>query len=266
MSICIKKLLFWNETELLNFYFILTMESLIREITNGCVMSMFSPCLTLLTNLRNRNNIYPLQPILPENSEILKICSKVRIRIIHVKPEKKYLSRQNFKRHSTLDRGNPIRTSLSEEYWFTRCNKPLRLNSCNCSFRRSQRLSNNFNEIVNAPINTNNVKVTVKIVNTETYIERLIQETFLQAFQEYFVSNVKREETGVHSNSTEDINGVQLRHKHKEKTDTPAVLEINESITSQESQKNKYTFTQSRTCGHAKEMQKEVKKTFMLYI
>lgn len=93
-----------------------------------------------------KHPIHPLDPIAPENSEFFLIDSRIRIRIIHLKPE----SAQKYKSHH--DYPYSKRSSLSEEYWFTKWNKPLKIGVCNCSFRRSLRLDILTNQSLRTPI------------------------------------------------------------------------------------------------------------------
>lgn len=91
----------------------------------------------LLSVCTIKQPVYPLDPIAPEHSEFFLIDSRIRIRVIHVGPE-------NTQKIPNLDiHQNSKRSSLSEEYWFTKWNKPLKIGICSCSFRRSFRLSNN---------------------------------------------------------------------------------------------------------------------------
>ncbi|XP_017787292.1 PREDICTED: protein ABHD8-like [Nicrophorus vespilloides] len=123
-----------------------------------------------------RHSIYPTQPIGVKNSEFLRVNSN-NIHILHVKPDKQVVNK-NLKHEAAEKRHSTNRNSLTEEYWFTRWNKPLRANPCNCSFRRSQRYSEKFTQVS-------------KITNIETFVERLIQDTVFEAFQEYTISRNK---------------------------------------------------------------------------
>lgn len=218
----------------------------LNENTNRCVTNFLHPCLRLLPDLSNRNRVYPMEKDAPKNSEFFYLQSKSTIRTIHIKPEKK----QIVKRHSTFDRRNPFRSSLSEEYWFTKCDKPLQHGSCHCSFRNSQRVSKMSSDIINLQMNNCKVRISVKIVNIETYIERLMQETFLQAFQEYFILKGSDKKNGLDNlGYLKDFNDVVLRRKDQRKSGETANQDI-----------NKYTFTVNKSCVHRKDQQqKEVK-------
>ncbi|KRT83444.1 hydrolase [Oryctes borbonicus] len=154
-------------------------------------------CLKSLLNISYQ--VHPINPSGPRYSEFLVIDSKKTLRIIHVKPDSQ-IARINF--DSPEKRLSMSRHSLTEEYWFTRWSKPLKTGSCNCSFRRSQRyskLSNQFNTISFSQLknhsnsnldisNIDNVKLAAtKITNIDTFVERLVQDTYFEALQEYIV-------------------------------------------------------------------------------
>lgn len=230
--------------------------------TNGCDMNIFNQCFKLLPNISNRNCIYPLEVSAPDDSEFIKLQSKIQIRTIHVKPDN-YIKDNINKRSYELR--NQFRRSLSEEYWFTRCNKPIRNTSCNCSFRRSQRVSN-INDVIDEQPNISNLRVNVKIINIETYVERLMEETFLQAFQECFILNSKTRNNYIFDNYAylnDDGDGnidddeddgddymvdVNLRNKSEE------CLNVNDDI-----KNKKYSFAKDKCCIHKNGTEKTVR-------
>jgi hypothetical protein len=113
-------------------------EELYTSDSSGCFPKVVNSWQQLLTTLNIKHPVYPLDPIAPEHSEFFLIDSKIRIRVIHISPE----SVQKTTGHYGLElHQNFKRSSLSEEYWFTKWNKPLKIGNCNCSFRRSLRLS-----------------------------------------------------------------------------------------------------------------------------
>ena len=101
--------------------------------SSSCFPKVFDSWQQILSSLNLRHPVYPLDPIAPENSEFFIVDAKIRIRVIHVGPDSVHKVRYS------LEQGSK-RSSLSEEYWFTKWNKPLKI-GCNCSFRRSFRLS-----------------------------------------------------------------------------------------------------------------------------
>lgn len=101
----------------------------------GCIPKVLNSWRWFLTSLQLKHPVHPLDPVAPESSEFFIIDSKIRLRIIHVTPENVQKVRHSLELHQNK------RTSLSEEYWFTKWNKPLKIGHCNCSFRRSQRYS-----------------------------------------------------------------------------------------------------------------------------
>lgn len=166
------------------------------------------------------HQIYPLEPIASKDCEFIVIDSKVRIRVIHISPEN--LRRSLINANNIDFNIHSKRNSLSEEYWFTKWNKPLKIGTCNCSFRRSLRLS----VISNQPTSQNNDKrlskcsldsTPTKIINVETFVERLIQETFFEAFQEYYMQSLKKSGNVnlAYEPSEEDDVVVTLRKKFK---------------------------------------------------
>lgn len=110
------------------------------------IQSFLEECLSCR---RIKHSVHPVEKIAPEFSEFVVINSKIRLRCIHVHPDSLRKSRVlDF--HTGLERSN--RSSLSEEYWFSKWNKPhrpQRIGSCNCSFRKSLRLSTLSSQDVN---------------------------------------------------------------------------------------------------------------------
>ncbi|KAB0801187.1 hypothetical protein PPYR_05541 [Photinus pyralis] len=182
------------------------------------VTKVINPCVYFLTNFTFAQSVHPVEPATPALSEYLLLPHHRRLRVIHVLP--------NEELHKSVveSKLRMSRSSLSEEYWFTRWNKPLKLGNCNCSFRRSQRFSV-------LPYETSNVSQRnlsqyfippTKIINLETFVERLIQETLFEAFQEYLMKATKRrtkcdKSTGGVSNLAfvQEDDGVILRRQIK---------------------------------------------------
>lgn len=103
----------------------------------GCVPKAVISWRNFVSLLNLGHQVYPADPIAPENSEFIVIDRKFNIRVIHIKPDntRRAPIRESFRI------GGSKRNSLSEEYWFTKWNKPLKIGHCNCSFRRSMRYS-----------------------------------------------------------------------------------------------------------------------------
>lgn len=107
--------------------------------TGGCISKIVGSWRSLFSPLNIGHKIYPVDPSVPKDCEFVVIDSKIQIRVIHVCPNsvrKSQLIPQPIDINSSSKRN-----SLSEEYWFMRCNKMLRIGNCNCSFRRSMRHS-----------------------------------------------------------------------------------------------------------------------------
>lgn len=168
---------------------------------NSCLKHLHS-CFCLKSLLTISQQVHPTNPSDSKHSEFLVIDNKKTLRIIHVKPEAQIsrITYDNIEKRLSMSRH-----SLTEEYWFTRWSKPLRAGSCNCSFRRSQRysrLSNQFGCMSFSQLKTNrpnshveisnlenmNIAVT-KITNIDTFVERLVQETYFEALREFLIQS-----------------------------------------------------------------------------
>lgn len=115
--------------------------------SNGCISKVVDSWRSLLSTLSIGHRIYPSDPSIPKEHEFIVINSKICIRVIHIYPgntRKLLLPQPIINDPNTISK----RSSLSEEYWFTKWNKPLKIGSCNCSFRRSLR----YSVILNQPI------------------------------------------------------------------------------------------------------------------
>ncbi|EFA11067.2 protein ABHD8 isoform X2 [Tribolium castaneum] len=156
-----------------------------------------APCQEFLSICTIKRPVYPLDPVAPDHSEFFLIDSNVRIRVVHVAPENG-LKLPNLDLHQGAKR-----SSLSEEYWFTKWNKPLKIGICRCSFRRSFRLSvaENRDSFEAAP---------KRIVDVESFVERIIQDTIFEAFQEYYVLRNQNGVINLAYQKSED-DGVVLR-------------------------------------------------------
>lgn len=166
---------------------------------NSCFKHLHS-CFCLKSLLNINHQIHPTNPSGSKHSEFLVVDNKKTLRIIHIKPDLQ-ISRINYDNHEKCL--SMSRHSLTEEYWFTRWSKPLRAGSCNCSFRRSQRyskLSNQFNTVSFSQLKHNHFNSNVdisslddlklaatKITNIDTFVERLVQDTYFEALQEYLI-------------------------------------------------------------------------------
>lgn len=158
----------------------------------GCAAKLIRPCQGFFRYFTLGHPIHPIQPAAPNHSEFISLGSKVHIRVIHVKSGDDAVLKEQYPCFNF----NTKRLSLSEEYWFTRWNKPLKTGTCNCSFRRSLRYSaicddkNNDLGVVQVKQNrlSNFDTPATRITNVETFVERLLQETLFEAFQEYLVS------------------------------------------------------------------------------
>lgn len=100
----------------------------------GCLPKVTNTWRSVFGALTSANRVHPSDPVPPKESEFIFIESKIKIRVIHLTPEK---VRQSLILNKDV---SSKRSSVSEEYWFMR-SKPLRNTSCNCSFRNSIRKS-----------------------------------------------------------------------------------------------------------------------------
>ncbi|CAG9816824.1 unnamed protein product [Phaedon cochleariae] len=210
-------------------------EAVIPE-ANGCIPKVLDSWHSLLSILNIGHQIYPADATISKDCEFIVIDSKIQIRVIHVSPtnvHKSHLLPQPLH----FDSGSSKRFSLSEEYWFTKWNKPLKIGNCNCSFRRSVRYSLISNQPASAQ-NRENDKLgklsvdlpPIKITNVETYVERLIQDTFFEAFHEFYISESKEfGETNFGYETTEvDDVVVTLRRKIKPNTIIKSIKNAND--------------------------------------
>lgn len=210
----------------------------------GCVEKLVGPCRGFFRYFSLGYPVHPIQPTAPHQSEFVNLGPKIRVRVIHVKPSDDSIQNEHFPCFNFNKR-----LSLSEEYWFTRWNKPLKTGICNCSFRRSLR----YSAILDEKSNSNRLSTfdtpPTRITNVHTFVERLVQETLFEAFQEYVMSikiNPKNVKEGVSNTSyeaTEDgTDGILLR-SIKSKCDNAAVLPA-DCVTVQNLDKK------SRNCNH----------------
>ncbi|KAK5639123.1 hypothetical protein RI129_011615 [Pyrocoelia pectoralis] len=196
------------------------------------ITKIINPCVYFLSNFTFAHSIHPVEPATPEFSEYLLLPHHRRLRIIHVLPNTNLNG--ELKKTIVENKLRTSRSSLSEEYWFTRWNKPLKLGNCNCSFRRSQRFSVLSNQClplnVYEPPNVSHKNLSqyilppTKIINMETFVERLIQETLFEAFQEYVMKAMKRNKNmdGIQNyafvNEEDELKDVILRRQNKSVT------------------------------------------------
>lgn len=164
------------------------------------IQSCWEDCFSCL---RKNHAVHPVDTITPEFSEFVEINSKIRLRCIHILPDSLRKSKVlNFYN----EQGRSNRSSLSEEYWFSKWNKPYkpqRVGSCNCSFRKSLRLSTLSSQdmiIIDKPPVARAAlqeKIDPRQTNLEIYVERLLKNTILDAFQEYYMmESLKKNQTG----------------------------------------------------------------------
>ncbi|CAG9855301.1 unnamed protein product [Phyllotreta striolata] len=144
----------------------------------GCFPKVVTSWNTFLSTLNAGHRIHPLDQTPPTDCFIRKS-------VILSQPV-------------LYDSTNSKRCSLSEEYWFSKWNRPFKIGNCDCSFRRSMRYSIISNQpSVRAENSRKTVSCTeqppIKITNLTTFVERLIQETFLEAFHEYYMLQTKSE-------------------------------------------------------------------------
>ncbi|KAL3290186.1 hypothetical protein HHI36_023546 [Cryptolaemus montrouzieri] len=173
------------------------MSTVVEQPNSGCIMKIQATFREFLSWMRIDHSIYPSGIVTPEYSEFVTINSKIKIRCIHINPD-------SLKKSKIVEfRNEQVKSKiLSEEYWFTKWNKSLKTGNCNCSFRRSLRLSliSSQDAIIDQPSVTRieNPQLLSKIRNVDTFVERLIQDTIFEALQEfYMVECLKNNSLGV---------------------------------------------------------------------
>ncbi|KAJ8982832.1 hypothetical protein NQ317_010454 [Molorchus minor] len=212
----------------------------------GCVSKVVDTWRSLLSVLNAGHRVFPSEPA-PKDCEFIVVNSKVRIHGMY----KNVCYLLTVPNDSNT---NSKRNSLSEEYWFMKWNKPLKIGICNCSFRRSLR----YSIISNQPMqNTDQKRESVlsadlpptKIRNIETFVERLIQETFFEVFHEFYILQNKNKTGNInlaYETTEEDDILVTLRIKHK-----PVTKGSNASLN-----KVNRNSTDSKRCVHKKVQKK----------
>ncbi|XP_056646507.1 protein ABHD8-like [Diorhabda sublineata] len=210
---------------------------------------------TLVNTLNTGHKIYPLDLNPSRDCEFIVIDSKIQIRVIHVLP--------GFVRRSIVV-SQPIlfdtkRCSLSEEYWFSKWNKPLKLGNCNCSFRRSFRHSIISSQPLGYSNETSRKLVPslelspTKITNIATFVERLIQDTFFEAFYEYYMVKNK-------DNRGRNTNNGQINLGYEVTDEDNIVITLRKKTKSNDFAANKTdlrnSFCVRKTCIHKKSIQK----------
>lgn len=114
-------------------------EETLSQVNNGCIPKIMKSWRNFVSSLNN-HRIHPADPLALKEFEFIVIDSKIQIHVIYL-----YLGnnrRSQLSKRLSLDAYSySKRNSLSEEYWFMKWNKPLKIGSCNCSFRRSLRYS-----------------------------------------------------------------------------------------------------------------------------
>ncbi|XP_018578974.1 protein ABHD8-like [Anoplophora glabripennis] len=228
--------------------------------SNGCISKVVDSWRTLLSTLNVGQRVYPSDPSVPKDCEFIVINSKIHIRVLHIYPG---TIRKSLLTQPVINDPNRIskRSSISEEYWFTKWNKPLKIGNCNCSFRRSMRYSVVLNQPIVQSAGKRESVLSVdlpptKIKNVETFVERLIQDTFFEAFQEYYILKSKNEtgKTNLAYETTEDDVIVTLRRKFKPSTkDTE---NIKSAANPSENNKNSVDDSRFKRCVHKKVQKK----------
>lgn len=178
------------------------------ERTSG-YFSVLQTYVNLLPCFKLGRAVHPSEPVAPEYSEFLEISSRRRIRVIHIKPEKAV--KENANRRS-------FRLS-TEEYWFTRWNRPMRNVACNCSFRRSQRFSKYSVSSFRQSATTSKEKTFV----VENYADKLICDILVAAFKEYTV-NIEQQRINDLCNKKEGIDNLAYKIHETDEVDNHAML------------------------------------------
>ncbi|XP_028145587.1 protein ABHD8-like [Diabrotica virgifera virgifera] len=224
--------------------------------TTGCVPKMVQSWRTLVTTFTTGHKIHPSNQQPLRDCEFIVIDSKIQIRVVHVCP--------GYLRKSIIV-SQPIffdskRCSLSEEYWFSRWNKPLKIGNCNCSFRRSVRCSVTLSQPLGQNIDRTLIPSIelppTKIKNIATFVERLIQDTFFEACHEYYMLRTKD-----HQPTNSDNGKVNLGYEITDEDNV--VITLRRKLN--DASKNDFaanktelrnSFCVRKTCVHKKALQK----------
>ncbi|KAF7269563.1 hypothetical protein GWI33_017453 [Rhynchophorus ferrugineus] len=182
----------------------------ITSTVNGCFPKVTDTWRSFFGPFNKVNQVSPGDPLPSKEYKFIVIDSKVKIRVVHLNPEKV--------RHSMYnnDEISSKRSSLTGEYWFEK-NRPMRNTHCSCSFRRS-RISITSSCITSQRDIKSNIPELVPHLfhSVETFIENLIKETLTEAFQEY--SKKHNQEGGVdnyaYETSEDDVECI-MRKKGK---------------------------------------------------
>lgn len=166
--------------------------------------SIFETNSSLLSCFKKRHSVHPEQPVAPKHNEFFNVTSQRRIRIIHIKPE---ISNVQLRRdHHILNKRRTDKTqTLSGEYWFTCWNRPIQTDKCNCSFRKST--GNNKSDKVIVPVNIDK-SYNEKNSKIESYVEKIITNALLIAYQEYikkYLKNDLQKESNNHNKTNGNV-------------------------------------------------------------
>lgn len=171
-------------------------------VKQGCLPKVTNTWRSVFETLSATNRVYPSDPVPPKNSEFIIIEPKIKIRVVHLTPEK-------VRESLIIDKDNlSKRSSLAEEYWFMK-NKPLRNTQCNCSFRRSFRNSNGA--VIQKDIPKDQLELAAtystnnKINHINGFAEGLLQDTLSEAFNECLKNGVDNLAYETSHNDTIDI-------------------------------------------------------------
>ncbi|KAJ8943965.1 hypothetical protein NQ318_013546 [Aromia moschata] len=229
--------------------------------SEGCVSKVVDSWRSLLSTLSVGHRIYPSDPSTPKDCEFIFINSSVRLGVIHIKPgnaRKSILLQPTSNDQNT----NSKRSSLSEEYWFTEMEQTFENWNLQLSLRYSiisnqptvQNVDKKRESILSADLPP------TKIRNIQTFVERIIQETFFEAFHEYYMLQ-NQNETGninlAYETTEEDDVVVTLRKKCKTNVKNNGNLKSTRSCSDISLNKaNRSSTTGSKMCVHKKVQKK----------
>jgi len=173
------------------------------ELAQNCVLQVIRSCVGWIPCLPRRQQVHPVASHPFADSHFIQLNSHRRIRVVHINANAHKSSsgcmngagqhveamqitsdgcHYNSKhRHLSLI-SNDSELS-SEEYWFTRWNRPLRMeDSCNCSFRKSWRNSLGDSRVILNEMQDDRKNSTDQMLCSLTPCEKYVgQEGFLQS-------------------------------------------------------------------------------------
>lgn len=172
------------------------------ELAQNCVSQVIRSCVGWIPCLPRRQQVHPAASHPFADSHFIQLNSHRRIRVVHINANARKSSggcmngagqhveamripsdgcHYNSKHRNLSLISNDSELS-SEEYWFTRWNRPLRMeDSCNCSFRKSWRNSLGDSRVISNEIQEDPKDSTDQMCSLTPCEKYVGQETLLQS-------------------------------------------------------------------------------------